>query len=217
MAKFKKFPPMRAAFVGLDKPMAYKDKNGKESTPKFSVTCLIPKKDKATYKDVLDFITASIGENGAWKAEKKKQILNRSLKTVTDEGVNNNCVIRDGDELNRQRVIDDKAPYEFFKDSWVIKFSRRADWAPAMVVDRKAQEIPGAMIPTLIRPGFWVIIEASAYVYDGANAGISLQLQGVQLYKKDAEFGRSNNFEAVPGADDDDDDVTTANAETFED
>ena len=77
-----------------------------------------------------------------------------------------------------------------------------------MVVDRKACEIPPALIPTTIRPGFWVIVEASAYVFDGANSGVSLQLQGVQLVKEDEEFGRQNNFTAVEGADDGDDEDT---------
>ena len=205
MAKNKMFSPMRVAFVGLDKPTAYKDKDGKEGKSKFSITVLIPKKDKGTYKEVYDFLVEAINSNGSWKSEKKKQILAKCTKTVTDEGVNNLCVIRDGDELNKQRLIDDKTPYEFFKGAWVVKFSRPASFSPAMVVDQRAKEIPPALIPTTIRPGFWVIVEASAYVFDGANSGVSLQLQGVQLVKEDEEFGRQNNFTAVEGSDDDED------------
>ena len=199
------FSPMRVAFVGLDKPQAYKDKDGKEGKAKFSITCLIPKKDKRTYKEAYDFLVESINSNGNWKSEKKKQILAKSTKTLTDEGLNNLCVIRDGDELNKQRLVDDKTPYEFFKGMWVVKFSRPASFSPAMVVDRKAREIPPALIQSTIRPGFWVIVEASAYVFDGANSGVSFQLQGVQLVKEDEEFGRQNNFTAVEGADDDED------------
>ena len=202
MAKNKMFSPMRVAFVGLNKPTAYKGDDGKEEKAKYSITCLIPKKDKGAYKEVYDFLVASINSNGAWKADKKKQILAKCTKTLTDEGLNNQCVIRDGDELNKQRLVDDKTPYEFYKGMWVVKFSRPASWSPAMVVDRKAKEIPPALIASTIRPGFWVIVEASAYAYDGANSGVSFQLQGVQLVKEDKEFGRQNNFTAQEGADD---------------
>ena len=213
MAKNKMFSPMRVAFVTLDKPTAYKDATGKEGKAKFSITCLIPKKDKGTYKEVYDFLVESINSNGAWKSDKKKQILAKCTKTLTEEGLNNLCVIRDGDELNKQRLIDDKAPYEFYKNAWVIKFSRPAAFSPAMVVDRKAKEIPPALIPTVIRPGFWVIVEASAYVFDGANSGVSFQLQGCQLVKEDEEFGRQNNFTPQEGADDEESDAETFKAD----
>lgn len=206
MAVNKKLSPMRVAFVSLDKPMAFKDKKGGESAPKFSITCLIPKSDKAGYKEVKDYLTSCIDSNGNWKADKKKQILNKATKTVTDEGINNNCILRDGDELNKQRVIDDQQPYEFFKDHWVIKFSRHASWSPAMVVDRGAREIPQGQISGIIRPGYYVIIECSPYMYDGQNSGISLQLQGVQMFKKGEEFGRANNFTAVEGEDEEEND-----------
>jgi hypothetical protein len=208
MAKTKMIGPYRCAFPSLDKPQSFKGGDGKEGKAKFKITLLIPKSDKSGLAEIQKFVKSAIDENGGWKAEIKKQVFNRAMKTVTEDGLNNNCLLRDGDELNKQRVLEDKAPYEFYKDNFVITCSRSADWAPAMVVNQKAKEILPALIASTIRPGYHVRAEVTPYVYDKPKPGISLTLQGVQFVAKDEEFGRQNNFTEVEGFDDDADETS---------
>lgn len=209
MSKTTKFGPFRCIFPQLAEPKAFQGQEADKA--KYKITLLIPKTDKEGYKKVSDFITAAINECAEWKTEIKKQVLATAKKTIGEEGANNNCILRDGDELNAQYLAEDKKPREAYAGHWVVSINRPAKWGAPLVVDRKAQEIPGSMIDSTVRPGYHVIAEVSAYCYKKPRNGITLQLQGVQLVKKDAEFGRENTFEAIEG-----DEEETENG-TFED
>ena len=186
--------PFRCVWPYLSEPTGYGDDPNQKK--KYKLTLLIPKSDKAAVKAMQDFIKARIDENGAWKADQKKAIYNRAMKTVTDEGVNNFCLLRDGDKLNEDRLANDKTPYEFFKDHYVVSLSRPEKFGMPLVVGVDAKEIQPALISNVIRSGYYVKAEISAYTYDKPKSGISLQFTGVQMWKKAEEFGKQNNFEA---------------------
>ena len=195
MAKSSKIVgPFRCVWPYLSEPTGYGDDPNQKK--KYKLTLLIPKSDKAAVKMMQDFIKARIDENGAWKADQKKAIFNRAMKTVTDEGINNFCLLRDGDKLNEDRLANDKTPYEFFKDHYVISLSRPEKFGMPLVVGVDAKEIAPAPISNVIRSGYYVKAEISAYTYDKPKSGISLQFTGVQMWKKAEEFGKQNNFEA---------------------
>lgn len=209
MAKTKIFGAYRCIFPQLSAPKAFPGQEG--GSAKFKITLLIPKSDKAGYKEIEDFLKAAIDECGEWKADIKKQVFATARKTLGDEGLNNNCILRDGDALNKQYLAEDKKPREAYAGMWVVTANRPGSWGVPMVVDRAGKEIPGALIDSTIRPGYHVNVELSTYCYKKPKNGIALQFSGVQLVKKDEEFGRQNNFAVVEGVDDEE------ISETFED
>lgn len=210
MAKSSKIVgPYRCAWPYLAEPTGYGDDPNQKK--KYKISILIPKSDKPGVKAMQDFIKARIDENGAWKAEQKKAIYNRAMKTATDEGINNFCLLRDGDKLNEDRVANDKQPYDFFKDHYVVSLSRPEKFGMPLVCRKDKTEIPGALIQNEVRPGYYVNVDISAYTYDKPKSGISLQFGGVQVWKKAEEFGRQNNFEAG------EDDEEESNGDSFED
>lgn len=184
----------RCMYPTLSTPKAFTGQP--EDKAKFKIVLLIPKSDKTGYKQLLDFITKSIDECGDWKAEVKKQVLATAKKTIGEEGANNNCILRDGDELNKQYLAEDKKPVEAYAGHYVISVNRPAKWGAPLCVGKDAKEIPGSLVDSVIRPGYWVKAEISAYCYKKPKNGITLQLGGVQMWRKDEEFGRQNNFTA---------------------
>ena len=183
--------PYRCVFPTLGEPKSFAEGDA----GKYSIKVLIPKTDKAGYKKALDFITESVNECGEWKAPVKAQV----IKTAKDfdNGLNDNCVLKDGDLINEQRVNQDKSPVEAYKGHWVISAGRKASFGAPLVVGKDAQQIPAAMIDAMIQPGYHVNAQVSAYCYSKPKFGITLQLQAVQLVKEDEVFGRENPFEAV--------------------
>ena len=189
------FGPYRCVFPTLAEPKSFVEGDA----GKYGIKILIPKSDKAGYKKVLDFITESVNECGEWKAPVKAQV----IKTAKDfdNGANDNCILKDGDLINEQRVNQDKTPVEAYAGNWVISASRKASFGAPLVVGKDAQQIPGAMIDALVQPGYHVNTQVSAYCYSKPKFGITLQLQAVQLVKEDAVFGRENPFGAVESDD----------------
>lgn len=192
MAQSKIFGPVRCRWVAIDAPRDYKN-NGKF---KYSLTVLIPKTDKAAIKQWEDYILSAVNANGNWKDAIKKQVFASSKKTIIDTGRNNLCVLCDGDLLNEQALAEDETVYPEYKGMIVVKLSRPASFGAPLVCRQDKTEIPPAMIPGEIRPGDFVNVEISPYVYMKPNNGISLQLQAVQL-KKAAPFPRQNNFDEI--------------------
>lgn len=206
--------PVRCNFPCLSTPKGTKEN---PEDLKYSITVFLDKKkDKNIHADLVAFIKQEINACGEWPAAKKKKIENELLIHVNGDMLNKFAVIKDGDALNRGLVEEDKLPRVEQAGKWVVSIRNRR--AP-QVVDGSGKEILGALIDSSIKSGYWVIVALSVYAWSKKeSSGATIQLQGVQRVRKDAEFGRTDcAFEAVPGADDDDDDVTTANAETFED
>lgn len=188
------FHNLRTVWVSLSEPKAFKE--GQKA--KYSVKVIFPKTDKVTLKKFTDFLESNVNANGNWKEQVKKQVISAAKKTITDEGRNKNCVICDGDLLNEQALAEDQKLHAEYTGMYVVNFTRPASFGAPLVCRQDKTEIPAALIPSEIPAGYFVNLDASAYVYDTpVGRGVSFQFSAVQLAKKGEQFGRQNNFDAI--------------------
>lgn len=193
-----KIEEVRCNFPNLSTPKGTPDK---PDDLKYSITIFLDKKkDKAKHAQLVNFITQQINSVGAWSAAKKKAIANEALTHVNGEMLNKFAIIKDGDALNNALLEDDKKPKPEQAGKWVVSIRNRR--AP-QVVDAARHDIMGSNIESAIRSGYWVNVVISAYTWAKPDQnGVTIQLQGVQLLRKDEEFGRVDcGFEAVEDAD----------------
>ena len=192
---------MRCNFPVLSTPKGSPDK---PDDLKYAITVFFDKKkDAEQIKNLKAYVKGVIAECGGWSAEKKKKIENELLIHVNGDMLNKFALVKDGDAMNSALLADDKNPRPEQAGKWVVSFRNRR--AP-QVVDQTGKEILGSMIDSSIRSGYWVKLAVSAYTWSKPqSSGAAMQLQGVQLIRKDEEFGKTDcGFEAVEGVDADD-------------
>jgi hypothetical protein len=169
---------VRASFVRIFEPQPGKNPSDK---PKYGITLLIPKSDKAT----LDALYAAESEaKEAGKSTKFGGSIPPNLKTV----------IRDGD------TDQDTDRYPEFAGNMFMNV--RSDRKP-VVVDQNVQEI---LDPTEVYSGCWVKASVNAFPFNAdGSKGISFGLNAIQKVRDDEAFTSTKidaNEEFQPISDD---------------
>lgn len=184
---------VRCVYSNIKEP--YKAKEGEQTgKPKYSITVIIPKKDKATVKQITDYMKEVVQES-SYAAGIKKLVL--STATNTDPQ-NNNCFMRDGDKLNEFYEMKGKSPKSAFADSWVLNIKRPEDFGRPQVVNEKNEKIAAEFLDAELQSGYWVNIAATPYIYNGVTTSFALTLQGVQRVKRDENLNTPDSpFEAL--------------------
>lgn len=182
---------VRCNWLALSAPKSTVQK-GKPSKPedmKYSITLYLDKKaDKDQHAGLVKFIKESVAECGSLSEATKKKIINEILVHVNGEMLNKFAKIKDGDALNNALLEEGKTPLPEQAGKWVVTLRNKR--AP-QVVDQSKNEVMGVQIDSLIRSGYWVNVALSAYAWSSATGtGAAVNLQGVQLVRKDTEFGR---------------------------
>lgn len=182
---------VRCAHPSLTVAQAFED----GAIPKYSISFIIPKKNKELLKEVEGMIKKS-AESAGVKETLKKTAIKQALDY--NEGLNKFCIIKDGDILNQKRMDKDKDPYDYYKDAYVVKLSRPESFGICTVKDQSNAYILPADIKSKILPGYVVNIAAEFRFYvnkKSGEPGISGSLKGVQLVKKDEVFGERIDFD----------------------
>lgn len=166
---------------------------------KFNIKMLIPKDDKEFVKNFKEWVKTQIDATD-WTQKIKGQIFKSSFIYKSDAGYNDNCVLKDGDEMNENRIDNGKDPYDFYAGHYIISANRKGSWGPPLVVGTNAEAIALPNIKEVIVGGYWVNIQVGSYCYSNVKTGVSIQLIAVQKIKEDTAFGQQNPFEVLEGA-----------------
>lgn len=175
---------VRASFTRLFEPVLSKG----DTTPKYSVTLLIPKTDKATYK-ALRAAEAEAAEIG--KSKKFGGKIPSNLATV----------IRDGDTEADLELYPENAGHWYM----AVRNTRRP-----LVVDQNLNEILDA---TEVYSGCYIKASVDAFPYNfEGKKGISFSITAVQKVRDGESLGGVAKVEAsdvfkVIATDDDEDDL----------
>lgn len=168
----------------------YAPKNVTISNPKYSLTVLISKSDKATIKAIHDFVKESIKESKHNAGIKK--IITETYQNTDPQ--NKGCLLRDGDKLNEYAELKEEKPKKAYKNSYVLKVKRPVSFKTrAMVVDEKNKPIPVEFLDAELQSGYWVNMVLTPYVYTGEMSSVSLTLQAVQRSRKDESLVESES------------------------
>lgn len=187
--------PVRCVWPALQEPKAAK--GVEDGKAKYSITLLIPKKDKDAVKSIEELIKSSVNAT-AWKAPIKTRVIQTALNV--DPG-NKFCALKDGDKVNERRAEEDKTQYDFYAAHRVLKVGKKASFGAPGVYDAQAKPIPQIDIGAEIVSGDWVRCQISAYCYEfNGEFGVSLQLAAVQKVRKGEALGNYNPFDAVSDA-----------------
>ena len=170
---------VRCMYSNLKEP--YVPKEGGAGKPKFSITVLIPKKDKATVKQIMDYMDEVVKESSHTPGI-KKLILSTAKNT---DPANNNCFLRDGDKLNEYYEMKGKEKKNAFVGSWILNVKRPVDFGRAMIVTEKNEKILPEFLDAELQSGYWVNVAATPYPYSGVTTSFALTLQAVQRVKVD--------------------------------
>lgn len=181
----------RCVYPTLANPKSFTDD---ESQAKYSIKVIIPKEDKEFVAKFKTWVKSQI-DGTDWSATMKKQVLKTAFDS--DNGYNDNCVLKDGDHINQRRVDEDKDPVEAYENHYIISANRKGSFGPPLVVGTSAKPLGMDMIESEIIGGYWVNVQVSGYCYSKPKAGVSIQLQAVQKVREDDPFGRDNPFEQV--------------------
>lgn len=158
----------RLSFVHLDKPQKPKGSDRE----KYSVTCIIDKKDTAT----LEALRAAIDEaKEAGKFTKWKGIIPSNLKET----------LHDGDEPKYADKKEYAGKYFFGANSY----------DPVPVFNR--QRRPDT--PTIAYSGCYALVEVNMYPYDVSGAGVSAGLNQVLKLRDGERFGGGRTADAFAG------------------
>lgn len=170
---------VRLSYVSVFQP-----RETPQGTKKYSVTCLLPKSDKAGY----DALMKAIGD-----------VYQESKDTVLKGIAKPKIPVHDGDGVTSTGA-------EFgpeCKGNWVFTASANENYPPS-VVDQRVQPV---MNQTDVYSGCWGHVAISIYAYNNQSKGIGFGLNGVQKVKDDEPLGFSFNaneaFSAVEGSSDD--------------
>lgn len=152
----------RFSYVHLTEPWAYKP----EDQPKYSVTLLIPKKDKATMKKIFAAEEAAkqLGKTSKWGGK-----IPRNLKSI----------IRDGDE-----EYDPEENPEYV-GMYFMAVSSPETYPPGLV-DKNRNEI---LDKTELYSGCWGRVQIRAFPYSGQSNGVSFGLNHVQKIRDGEPLG----------------------------
>lgn len=163
-------------------------------TPKFDVTLLIPKTDKAGLKRLRDAVDAAIDATD-WSAKAKQQVKKVAWDT---DAFNDNSVIKDGDAKNERAAEEGASTYEQRAGHYTVKLTRKESFGPVGCFNADAVKIPEIEKAGAFQAGYWVNVSAQVYCYDfNGKKGVSLQFDAVQLIREDDIFGMDNPFSAV--------------------
>lgn len=150
----------RLSYVHLDAPWAGNENNEK----KYSVSCIIPKEDKATIDAINKAVEMAKAEG---KSKKWGGLVPKKLQLP----------LRDGDEER-----DDDA----YQDAYFFNASSKQ---PVKCFNRLKQEIE----PTEIYSGAWGLVSVKMFPYDASgNKGIAAGLNQVLFWADDEKLGGSN-------------------------
>lgn len=172
------------SLVRLSYVSVFQPRETPQGIKKYSVTCLLPKSDKAGYDALMKAISEEYQAN-------KDTILKGIAKPKIP--------VHDGDGTTSTGA-------EFgpeCKGHWVFTASANEDYPPS-VVDQRVQPI---MNRTDMYSGCWGHVAISIYAYNNQSKGIGFGLNGVQKVKDDEALGFSFDaneaFSAVEGFSDD--------------
>lgn len=184
--------PYRCMYPALVSPKGFEG-----SDPKYGITLLIPKSDKAGAKLIMDFVESQVGATN-WKPTVKAQV--KKVAKDNSDGYKDNAILKDGDKLNERREGEDKAPLDAYYNHYRLTLKRTASFGAPLVVDENAEPVDSMLLADTVKSGYWVKVQIQAYCYPSPKPGVTLQLLGVQFIKEDEVFGQTNPFEAVdPG------------------
>lgn len=167
--------PARLSYCNVFKPRAFQE-GDKE---KYSVTLLIPKKDKKTLKKVKDAISSEIeeGMESLWNGKEPKNMWNP---------------LRDGDES-----VDDHPEYEGF-----YTLNAKSDSKPVLL-DEDGEEL---LDQSEIYSGCWARGAITFFAFNNKTKGVGVALNALKKYKDDEPFGSAMTVDSAKKAFDDDDD-----------
>lgn len=180
----------RCVFPNLDEAKAFVE--GQEG--KYNIKLLIPKDDKEFVSNFKEWIKEQI-EATDWSKTQKSQVFKTAFDS--DNGYNDNCVLKDGDHLNQRRKDEDKETYEFYSGHYVVSANRKGSFGPPLVVYPTRETIPTHLIKSEIVSGYYVNVQIGSYCYSKPKAGVSIQLLAVQKVKEAEVFGRENPFDEL--------------------
>lgn len=166
-----------ATFVHLTKPDDFGD------TPKYTVTVVIPKKNKKVVKQVKDAIAAAMA-----RGESEGTFQGKNIKKAINP-------LKDGDD-------EDTEKYPYYKDTYVLKFS--TDRKPG-VLDKKKRNIGDD--DEEVYSGMLIWVSGAAFPYfNRGNFGVSFILGNVIKIDDGERIGGSGfNIEDEFGDDLEDD------------
>lgn len=172
------------SLVRLSYVSVFQPRETPQGTKKYSVTCLLPKSDKAGYDALMKAICEEYQAN-------KDTVLKGIAKPKIP--------VHDGDGTTSTGA-------EFgpeCKGHWVFTASANETFPPS-VVDQRVQPI---MNQTDVYSGCWGHVAISIYAYNNQSKGIGFGLNGIQKVKDDEALGFSFNasdaFSTVEGSSDD--------------
>lgn len=184
--------PVRCVWPALDTPRAAK--GVEEGKAKYSVTMLVPKKDKVLVKQIEDLIKESVNAMN-WKAPVKQRVIQTALNV---DPSNKFCALKDGDKVNERRAEEDKTLYDFYAGQRILKVTKKASFGAPGVYGADAKPIPQIEIAQEITSGDWIKAQIQVYCYEfNGEYGCTLQLLAVQKVRKGEALGNYNPFDAV--------------------
>jgi len=170
---------VRCMYSNLKEPYAPKGKN--EGKPKYSLSILIPKKEKALVKQIMDYMTETVKDSSHTPGV--KQLMLSTAKNT--DPANKYCFMRDGDKLNEHNELLGKAKISAYANSWVLNLKRPVSFGRALIVNEKNEKISPEFLDAEIQSGYWVNAIATPHPYKGEATSFSLTLQQVQRVKAD--------------------------------
>lgn len=201
--KFKKIVgPVRCIYPKLHDPKPFDGQKPEET--KYNIKLLVPKEDKEVIKEIKDLIKDAITAT-SWGADIKKKMQKAALMYETDLGYNDNCMLKDGDLINKRRKEEEKDLIPAYAEHYVISASRRLDWGAPTVVGSDNSIIHPTMIRAAIISGFWVNAQIQVRIIDRPKTGVSFTLIAVQKVKEDTQFGQEVPFSVIESEDEIDD------------
>lgn len=159
---------LTTALVRLSYVNAFTPKMNNQGVEKYSVTCLLPKSDKAGYEQIMRAINKEISEEADGK-----------LKGVAQPKI----PIHDGDGTSPTGLEYGAE----CKGHWVFTASANADRPPA-IVDTRVQPI---INQTELYSGCYGHVAISIYAYNNSTKGIGFGLNGIQKTKDGEALGSS--------------------------
>ena len=165
--------PARLSYCNVFKARAFQD-GDKE---KYSVTLLIPKKDKKTLKKVKDAINAEIdaGKESLWNGKEPKNMWDP---------------LRDGDD-------DDHVEY-----SGMYFLNAKSDTKPVLL-DEEGEEL---LDQSELYSGCWARASISFFAFNNKTKGVGVGLNALKKYKDDEPFGNMMTVDSAKKEFDEDDD-----------
>ena len=181
----------RCVYPTLAAPKSF---TGEEASAKYNIKLLIPKTDKEFVANFKEWVKNQIASTD-WTEALKKQVFKNAFNS--DDGQNDNCVLKDGDHVNTRREAEGKDMVEAYAGHYIISANRKGSFGPPLVVNADSSNMTPEMIEAEIVGGYWINTQVSAYCYPKPKPGVSIQLQAVQKVKNDEPFGRENPFDAL--------------------